>query len=626
MLQNIRENAQGTIAKIIIGLIVISFAFFGVESLIGGGSQSVASVNGEDISPAQLENAILQERNRRMSRMGERLDPALIEPDVLRAAAIEQLIQQKLLLQLADESGIDISSASIDQTIVSMQQFQENGKFSQQLFQNILRSNGYTPAYFKQMMHSDLVIGQLSNGVTASEFVTGSELSQIAQVVGQKRSFRFLLLPEDFRSDDIVVAESDIEAYYQANPDEFKTEDRVKLEYIDVQQQQFFKPVSEDALQREYQAELDAFEGGEERRVSHILVAVGDGVDSESALQKAQSLRQQLMAGASFDELATAESDDSGSAGNGGDLGYTSGDTFPPSFEEALFALNLNEISEPVLTDAGYHLLKATDIKVTEKPDFEEMKPVLEQRIRLAESESDFVAAVEELKDLVFNSEGLKGPARDLGLTTTQSGWVTRSGAEGVVGDSRVIKAAFSDEVLNEGHNSAVIELAADHYIVVNVLQHEEPHVRALAQVQDAIRAKLEKQKKQEQIRALAASVVERLRSGASASTLAAELDREWVEKQSLPRSSTEVSREVLQSVFLLPLPRSESSPVIESVPLSTGGVAIIVLEDVTDGSLEDFKENDVLALKLEMQRALRSVSTRGFLTTLRDTADIEVF
>lgn len=625
MLQNIRDNAQGIIAKIIIGLIVISFAFFGVESLIGGSSNAVASVNGEDISPGELEGAIQNERDRRITAMGDNLNPALIEPDVLRETAMEQLIQQRLLMQMASSAGVAVPDASLDQTIVSMQQFQEDGKFSAQLYQNVLRSRGYTPSYFKQLLNRDMVIGQLSNGVTASEFVTDKELASIAAVIGQTRSFQYLMLPEDSVPANPTIDDDAIKAYYDANQASFKTPGRVKLGYLEVQQQDFFKPVSDDDLQAAYQLEMDEFEASEERRVSHILVEINDETNKQQALAKAEAIKQQLDGGADFAALAASESADAGSANNGGDLGYTTGDTFPPAFEQALYELEKNEVSAPVLTDAGYHLIKATDIKSAEPPSFEELKPVLEQRISIQASESEFVAAVEELKDLVFNSEGLKDPAKEVGLEYHTSDWVTRDYTRQPLGDSRVLKAAFSKEVLEEGHNSPVIELAADHYIVVDVIKHEPPRTRALEEVKADIEGVLVDREKRLQMAQLANSIADRLKAGESQADVASDIKGEWINKQDAGRSISGVNRELLQRVFVMPAPAA-GAPAISTVALSSGRVAVVILEAVQNGSIDNLKEAEVVALRAEMQKVYRATSTNGFLTTLRSNSDVEVY
>lgn len=625
MLQNIRDNAQGTIAKIIIGAIVISFAFFGVESLIGGGSKSIATVNGEDISPAELDGAIQNERNRRLAAMGDNLNPALIEPDVLREAAVEQLVQQRLLLQMASDAGVSIPDASLDQTIRSLPQFQDEGKFSKPLLENFLRIRGISYAYFKQMLARDMVIGQLSNGITASEFVTERELASIAEVAGQTRSFQYLMLPADSVPASPEIEEDAIKAYYDANQDSFKTRDRIKLGYIEVQQSDFFKPVSDDDLQAAYQLELEEFEAGEERRVSHILVPIDDQNDKQQALAKAKAIKQKLDSGADFATLAASESGDPGSAGNGGDLGYTTGDTFPPDFEQALFALHDGEVSEPVLTDSGYHLIKATEIKTVEPPTFAELKPVLEQRIRIQESENEFVAAVEELKDLVFNSEGLKDPAREIGVSYQSSDWVSRDYTQPPLGDSRVLKAAFSREVLEDGHNSPVIELAPDHYIVVDVIEHEPSRVRELAEVKADIEELLVDREKHRQMAELAASLVDSLNQGDSRDKVATEVKGEWVSKQAVARTDGGVNRELLQQVFGMHAPAAGETSTA-SIALSSGRVAVVVLEAVQNGSIDSYQKAQVVALRSDMQQVYRATSTNGFLSTLRSSSEVEVY
>lgn len=624
MLQNIRDNAQGTIAKIIIFLIAISFAFFGIESLVGGGKQVAASVNGEDVTPRELERTMLAERNRRMNAMGENVDPAQLEQDVLREAALKQIIQQRLLLQAAQEADITVADSSVDQTILGMQQFQEGGKFSQQLYQNILRSNGYTPAYFKQMLHSDLVIGQLSNGVTASEFVTAKELDDIAGVVGQRRSFSYLVVPPKLIDDKVDVTDADIEQYYHDNPSQFQTPDRVKLNYIEVRQQDFFKPVPEDEIRLAYQQEMEQFQSGEERRASHILIQIGDGRDKQEALGEAQDIRKQIADGKDFAELAKKYSEDPGSAKNGGDLGYTAGETFPSEFEEALFALSLNQVSQPVLTDAGYHLIKATDIKETDSPTYEERKPIIEEMLKMSDSESEFVTNVEELKDLVFNSDGLKGPAKELNLQVKTSDWVSRDAGEGVFADPRVRKAAFSDEVLKNGHNSAVIELAPDHYVVVTVTEHNPPHQRELAKVEGEIRKVLQKQQRIEQGQKIAGGVIDKVKAGQSREEAAKSVDSAWIVNEAVQRNSKATSRELLQAVFRLPVPQGDA-PQVETVTLRSGEVAVIILDEVIPGKLDDLSAPERVALRKEILNALQTLSTSGFVNSLREKAEIEI-
>lgn len=623
MLQNIRDNAQGMVAKIVIGIIVISFALFGVQSLISGGKPYVATVNGEEILPSELNQAIVTERNRRTNMMGDNIDRALLEEKVLRKVALEQLIQQHLLLQVAREAKVDVSDSFVDQTIISTPQFQERGTFSSQVFQNILRSNGLTPSYYKQLLRTDLIIGQLSNGMTASDFVTAKELDNIAQIVGQKRSFKYLMLPKESVSAKVNISDTDIQQYFDDNATQFQTEDQVKLEYIDIKQEDYFKPVAEEAVRAAYEQELADLALPEQRRAAHILIEIKGGRDKDQALALAKDIKAKIDGGEDFGSLAKKFSDDKGSSDTDGDLGFTTGDSFPKEFEKALFALSPGATSAPVLTDAGYHLIRATEISAAEVPSFEDRRPVIEQRMKLDAAEPEFVAAVEELRDLVFNSEGLKGPAKELGLTVASSGWISRKSAKGLFADSRVLDAAFSDEVLMEGNNSEVIELAEDHFIVVNTIEHDPPHRRQLAEVKDAIKALLTRKEITTLSQQLAAETVNSIKSGGDLEQIAKELDAKWEQKTAVARTAMTVTRELMAAVFALPIPQQQSQT--EAVTLSSGDVAVVILEQVEPGKLSDFSDTERLAIKAELQRGLRAAGTSNLITSLRATAEIDI-
>ncbi len=625
MLQNIRDNAQGVIAKIIIGLIVISFAFFGLESLVGGGGvTNVASINGEDISAVDLNQAIAIQRNRLMNAVGENADPSMLDVNRLREPALNQLIQQRLLIQAADNASIGISDSAVDQAIVSMAQFQENGQFSPQLYRSILRSNGYSLAYFKRLMKDDLVINQLTGGITGSDFVTERELAATAKVIGQKRSFRYFMLPLEKVTENVTVDDAEIEQYYTDNIDSFQTEERVKLAYIDVKQQDFVKPIPEQDVRDAYDIEMDSFELNEERRASHILIEVNAERDDKQAQALINSLAERLEAGEEFAALAESTSDDAGSANNAGDVGYTSGDAFPPEFEEALFALALNEVSKPVKTEAGYHLIVATDIKTASKPTFEERKPVIEQRLQLAAVESEFVRTIENLRDIVFNSGDLAGPAKELELNVVNTDWVSRSTANGLMANRQVLAAVYSDDVLVDGNNSEVIEIAADHFVVVRVLEHDKAHAKELTEVKAEITETVKRLKTTELAMTLAEQSIEQLSQGKTVEELAEENSYQWQVAQSATRNSTEVSREVLQAAFEM-ADITQGQVERKAVSLANGDVTVIQLEKVEEGGVSDFTTAEQRMIKAELKRSYGNGSFGSFMETLRENAEIEI-
>ena len=621
MLQNIRDNSQGLVAKFIIGLIIIPFALFGIDSLVGGGGPAaVATVNGEDITLIELDQVLNLERRRLLNRMGENADPSMLTDELLRGPVLDNLIQQKLLIQAATDESVVVSPVAIDQAIVSMSEFQESGQFSPQLYQNILRSNGYTPAYFKQLMSNNMATNQLNAGIAGSAFVTEAELGLVASIVGQQRSFRYFILPRDKVASQISIDDQQVQSYYEANIESFQSEDQVKLEYIELKQQDFFKPVSEDILQQAYEEDMESFVTQEERRVSHILIEISD---EAAAKVRVESLVAKLNNGESFEALATEFSDDRGSARNGGDLGYTQGDTFPAEFEAALAKLAVEQVSAPVLTDAGFHLIKVTEIKRGDKPSFDDRKPVLTQRIQLAAAEAEFIKTVENLRDLVFNSEGLSVPAQELSLELSQSGLIGHSTASGSLANTQVLAAAYSADVLEDGNNSEVLELASDHFMVINVIEHQPPAAKPLTKVKAGIIARLSAEQSTELALKLSEDFIAALSSGTSLEEVAKAEGYEWQVQQNVTRNTGSVESGLLTAIFAIP--SSGNTVVNKAVSLTNGDVAVIQLEEVENGSLEQLSIAERRGLKQELERASGSRSMANFISLLRNNAEINI-
>ena len=621
MLQNIRDNSQGLVAKFIIGLIIIPFALFGIDSLVGGGGPAaVATVNGEDITLIELDQVLNLERRRLLNQMGENADPSMLTDELLRGPVLDNLIQQKLLIQAATDESVVVSPVAIDQAIVSMSEFQESGQFSPQLYQNILRSNGYTPAYFKQLMSNNMATNQLNAGIAGSAFVTEAELGLVASIVGQQRSFRYFILPRDKVASQISIDDQQVQSYYEANIESFQSEDQVKLEYIELKQQDFFKPVSEDVLQQAYEEDMESFVTQEERRVSHILIEISD---EAAAKARVESLVAKLNNGESFEALATEFSDDRGSARNGGDLGYTQGDTFPAEFEAALAKLAVEQVSAPVLTDAGFHLIKVTEIKRGDKPSFDDRKLVLTQRIQLAAAEAEFIKTVENLRDLVFNSEGLSVPAQELSLELNQSGLIGHSTASGSLANTQVLAAAYSADVLEDGNNSEVLELASDHFMVINVIEHQPPAAKPLTKVKAGIIARLSAEQSTELALKLSEDFIAALSSGTSLEDVAKAEGYEWQVQQNVTRNTGSVESGLLTAIFAIP--SSGNTVVNKAVSLTNGDVAVIQLEEVENGSLEQLSIAERRGLKQELERASGSRSMANFISLLRNNAEINI-
>jgi peptidyl-prolyl cis-trans isomerase D len=620
MLQNIRDNIQGVMAKIIIGIIIVPFALFGVDSLMGGGgTDSVAEVNGEPISASALQQAVNQQRRNILQNMEGAPDPALLDEAKIQSAAINQLIEQQLTTQAANDAGLDISEAAVDQIIVSLPQFQQDGQFSPQLYQNILRSNGYTLAYFKQLVKQDVILRQLNGGLAATEFVTPQQLSDAAKLVAQQRSFSYLTIPLSQFADQINLSQAQLAEFYQQNSAQFMAPEQVKLNYIELRLEDFAADVDEQSIRDAYEMELANMTEATTRRVAHVLIEVTDQRDEIAALALAQEIISKAKSGVAFSELAREFSDDLGSANDGGDLGFTSGDTFPKEFESALSKLEQGEISAPVITDAGIHVLQATEVKKESLPTLEERRSHIERSLALQGAESKFVTVVEELKDLVFNSEGLASPALELGLDVRSTDWLSRDMFTGSLADPRVVSAVFSESVLQNGNNSEVIELASDHYLVVSIAEHQPATVKPLDAVKKQVIEQLTAKLAAEQAGAKAIQLIADAKSAGSL----AEVSNEAITEQDVTRSSSGAVSELTAEVFAMPFTAGEVS--YKAVNLANGDVAVVALADVKTGSLDALTAAEKEALQFQLGRINLALSLASYQQSVRQQADIKL-
>lgn len=625
MLQDIRKNIKGTAAKIVVGLIVVSFAIFGIESiLLGGGGGGVAEVNGEEISPQELQQAVNTQKRRLIAMMGDELDPSMIDDELLGRAALQDLIGRKLLKQTAEEMDLAVSEQEIGRVIGSMEQFQLEGKFSPQLYTSVLSSAGYTPGFFKQTLREDIALNQMRAGLAGSEFATPLELDLNARIAAEQRDLRYMTIPlEEFLAGD-PVAEQDIQAYYQANQEDFRTEESAELDYIELSVDDFREPVDEDALREAYELELQNAQYQPQSRVSHILFIQREGESGEALQERIAAAREKLAAGADFGEVAGEFSDDVGSAASGGDLGYTTGDTFPAEMEEAIAALAPDAVSEPVQTEAGIHLIKVTERREGSPPTLEEMRPQLEDQLQLAEARVELLRTVEQLRDRVFNAEDLEGPAAEIGLVVKRSEPVTRNQSDGLFANPSLLSAVFSEEVRDDGHNSDVIELGGDRFVVLRHHRLNLPEILGLDEVRDRIAAILAENAAREKVATRAAEAVQRLRSGASMEELAGDWGYQWQVELAADRSNMVVPPDVLEHVFSLPAP-PEGETVVDQLLTPGGDARVIALARVNPGSFEALEPPARRELRRQVSGEYARLLNDEFQSGLRGNADISV-
>lgn len=587
MLQNIRDNSQGWIAKTIIGVIVVLLALTGFDAIFNATSnrQNAADVNGEKITINELSQAVDMQRRQLLQQLGKDFDASQLNDNLLREAALKGLIERRLLLQGAKEADFAFSQAALDQLILQTPEFQVDGKFSADRFDQVIRQMGYGRLQFRRMLEEEMLISQLRAGLAGSGFVTDEEAQAFARLEKQTRDFAMLTIKADAAS--AQVSDDEVRAYYDEHTSEFMSPEQVVLEYVELKKDAFFDQVeAKDAdLQELYKKEIANL--AEQRRAAHILVEVNDQMNDDQAKAKISEIKKRLDAGEDFAALAKEFSDDSGSATEGGDLGYAGPGVYDPAFEEALYALQKDQVSEPVRSEFGWHLIKLLDVQAPEVPSFDNLKDKLEREVKDQLVEQRFVEATKELEDAAFEASDLAQPAQELGLEVKTTAPFGREGGEGIAANRQVLQAAFSPEVLEEAANSGAIELDPDTVVVVRVKEHKQPEQLPLDQVAGTVREHLLQQHASEAAKQKGEALLADLREGKAPAN---EAGQEWKVTEAATRSQEGVDPQVLQTLFRMPKPESGDKPSFASVTLRNGDYVLIRLNGVSEpeGALSD--------------------------------------
>jgi len=582
MLQNIRDNSQGWIAKTIIGVIVALMALTGFDAIFKATTHTndAAKVNGEEISQNELSQAVDMQRRQLMQQLGKDFDASLLDEKMLRESALKGLIDRKLLLQGAEQSKFAFSEGALDQVILQTPEFQVDGKFSSERFDQVIRQLGYTRMQFRQMLAQEMLIGQLRAGVAGSGFVTDAEVLAFARLEKQTRDFASLNVKADPAA--VKLTDDEVKAYYDEHAKEFMTPEQVVVDYVELKKSSFFDQVAvkDEDLQAAYQKEIANL--SEQRRAAHILIEVNDKTTDAQAKAKIEEVQARLAKGEKFEALAKEFSQDPGSANNGGDLGFAGPGVYDPAFEKALYSLNKDQVSEPVRTDFGYHLIKLLGVEAPEVPTLASLKDKLTRELKTQQVEQRFVEATKQLEDSAFEASDLAQPAADLKLTVHTSKPFGREGGEGIAANRAVVTAAFSQEVLEENANSTGIELDPETVVVLRAKEHLKPEQLPLEAVNTAIRAQLTKEHASAAAKTKADQLIASLRDGKTPLDKAVD-GQNWKVVTAATRAQEGVDPTVLQALFRMPKPAAKDKPTFSSVTLQDGSLMIVRLNGVNE-------------------------------------------
>ena len=594
MLQQLRDQTQSTGFKILVVAIIVVLTLFGfgATNIFMGSVPNIATVGDFDITESVLSVETERERRRLLSQMGPEFDPADIDRIQLQNYALEQLVNRQVLYQAAAQLDIGFSDADVNQRLVESPAYQIDGQFSEAVYRQQLQLMGFAPLQFIQEVRQGLGSELLRASIAETSFTQDWEVAQAAALLNQRRDIAYLDLTLQDYLENIDIADEDVALRYEEDQRSYITEARADVEWLELSLEGLRSSVevddSDDALRAIYEDDISAMDRQRQRNSAHILVVVDEETDESAALAKIQEAANRLEAGEDFSALAKELSEDPGSSDSGGSLGMMSKGSFDPVFEDALWALeNPGDVSEPVRSEFGYHLIRLNEIGVADVPTFAEEKNNILDRLRAEAAGEAFDAAVEELEQRAFEERyELTETASAMGLSLQRAEGITESVASdgqqwALAGNSDVIDSLFSTEGL-EGENSAVIVMNDGRAVVVRVAQYHAPEQLTLADVRQTILDELKQEAARGEIEADKANALAQLEEGVSVSEVANDLGKRWathelITRMSLtPAGAANVPESVLAEAFSLPRPE-DGGKSIGSATTPEGSALIIV-------------------------------------------------
>ena len=598
MLQFFRSNAKGVLGKTIVGAIVLVFTLWGAQSIVAISTSNDApvSVNGVDISEYEVSKLTDIQKRNIQAQMGDAYDPSLISDSMIRQSVIQNLVTQELEWQTALDLDMAMSDELVTKVIINTKAFQADGKFDQDTYMRVLGQYGYAPIEYKEMVRQDLVNFQLKRGLLASGFILDHEVDHVSALESQTRDFSVLTItPEQF-SDQVSIEADDVEAYYQENKGQFRTEELLSVDYVVLSKDKISESliVSKTDLDQAYDNYVSQQGGNIDKSIAHILITADSRTDSE-AETLAEELKQRIASGESFADIATEYSDDPGSAASGGELGVYAPGMFVEEFEQAVNSLNTKgDITGPVETDFGYHLIRLTDKADAEVASFESQETRLRDLVLDRKVSEELLVLKEDLTNLAFSESNLIAIADQFELDIETSELFSRSGGSGLFADTSVVNAAFDLSVVEEDENSEVVTLADGSLMIMHMSDYQDADYKPVDEVSDQIRSVLIQEASAQEAVVTADQLMVDLREADSINSV--EVSQNWTDYQQVTRSGSEVSQDILSEVFKMAKPASNSYS-LAKVSLADGSVVIIALNQVSEAESQ-FTEEDMLGIE----------------------------
>lgn len=614
MLLKIREKAQGIFAWVILILICVPFALWGIQNYLDVGKENfIAKVGDKEFFQRDV--------NRAFAEYSQRFAGMQIDEQMLKQQALEKLVRDEVLLQYVENQGLSIPDETLRNFIQSLPYFQVDGKFSKKRYEALLNAQNMSSAQFAEKLRKSLAMEQFQRSIVDSSFATQYDVDNFYKIQNEQRDVEYLTVPVTTLTEK--PSGEEISTYYQQHRDNYKTPEKVAVEYIELAVDDLAKNVlpTEAQLQTYYDEHKDQYAIKERRKISHILFAVNAETTDKAALDKALHAKQRLEK-EDFDAVAKELSDDKLTAKNGGDLGLFTKGAMEPTFETAVLSLQKDQISEPVKTAFGYHLIKVTELLPGETKPFDAIKDKIKQDVQKAEAESKYYELADKVTEISYeHSDNLTEAAQAIGVSIKKTALFTQSQGEGIASEPAVRNAAFSEEVL-KGNNSEPVELGNDRVVILRLLEHHPATIRELKDVENDVVAALLDEKAKQQAKTLAGQIKQRLQANETMPSVASANHLEVKKINALARNNESIPLQLKHAIFSAPKP-AQGKPSVIIVALPTGEQTVVSLLSVKNGSTSGVDKKQLELADVNIAKVLGESSFNAVLNELQARADI---
>ena len=625
MLDIIRERAQGWFAKIILALITVPFALWGVDSYLrnGGDGVIVAKVDGQSISRQEFNQALKDQQERMRSVMGAAFDPVMLDKPEMRQALLDNMIEQRLLLGNAAKVGVAVPDEMLARFIAEIPDFQENGKFSQARYETLLSNQGMSPAMLEQRLRQSLVTEQLSDSLTKSTLISRTALDSFVRINEQQREInQAMIYPEQFIP-QIKVNSEEIKAYYEKHKEEFRVPEQARLEYVvlSVEDLALQASVTDEEIKKYYDEHVAQYQEQEQRQASHILItasAKAGAAEMAAAREKAEKLFKEVkQAPGNFAEVARKQSQDPGSANNGGDLGFFARGAMVKPFEDAVFKMSLGEIVGPVQSDFGFHVIKLAAVKPGKARSLAEAKEEIGLELRKQKAGKRFAEAAESFSNSVYEQpDSLKPVADALKLKIQSSPWIGKKGGDvALLNNGKLLQAVFSEESLKLKRNTEAVEVRLNTLISARVVEFKAASYKPLDSLSVELGARLQRELADEQAVKRGKEALEQLKQGKDAA------DLKWSASILISReTAASLGQAAVTEIFKAD---THKLPAYTGVANPKGGYLVIKVNRVVEqGSVDDAKKKSYAE---RLRQLLMQENYAAYVASLKQKADIAI-